>query len=455
MAASGEGEWASSREDGDTIILSVEGEREAKHRLVERTNILGIVNIVVKGLMETSMQQGKTLNDAHPQLQQCLVAVEQALKHGLRTKRSMLGQKKSFWAVVEGFEKMSTDFSESISNVRGLPGIKTAVGRGRAWLRFGVMQKKLGDYFRTMTDNKTKLREWYEEDSIMVRDEGQVLAGLLMGLNAIDYNMTLSAEEFDKSVGPLDLSGFLRDGNCGISGGSASRGAGDEEGGESGLAQLLDQKAYLEEHNRKLELSLEKVQTRLSVAECSVGQLEERVREEEEEVGRLRQERDDLREMNERSSAELRRALENLQDDQKAELETYVQTRAGLNDLYSATQRNLDTESRRRSQLEQELELLKTSRTEKETAMLLLEKSVHEKQDTIVGLRRQLEEVKTANLKMTSQLKTTQETHQRDSLKIRGIENKLSQTTANLKKADKELVHTTIEYGCLYIHPSQ
>ena len=25
------------------------------------------------------------------------------------------------------------------------------------------------------------------------------------------------------------------------------------EGGESGLAQLLDQKAYLEEHNRKLE----------------------------------------------------------------------------------------------------------------------------------------------------------------------------------------------------------
>ena len=46
------------------------------------------------------------------------------------------------------------------------------------------------------------------------------------------------------------------------------------------------------------------------MAECSVGQLEERVREEEEEVGRLRQERDNLREMNERSSAELRRALE-------------------------------------------------------------------------------------------------------------------------------------------------
>jgi RUN and FYVE domain-containing protein 1 len=157
------------------------------------------------------------------------------------------------------------------------------------------------------------------------------------------------------------------------------------------------------------------------------------------EVERLRQERDELRDMTERSSAELRKALENLQDDQRAELETYVQTRAGLNDLYAATQRNLDTESKRRSQLEQELDMMKSIRTEKETALQLLEKNVHEKQDTIVGLRRQLEEMKTANLKMAAQIKSSQETHQKDSLKIRGVENKLSHTTASLKKTDKEL----------------
>ena len=59
---------------------------------------------------------------------------------------------------------------------------------------------------------------------------------------------------------------------------------------------------------------------------------------------------------------------QNLQDDQRAELETYVQTRAGLNDLYAATQRNLDTESKRRSQLEQELDMMKSIRTEKEVS---------------------------------------------------------------------------------------
>ena len=43
MAVSGEGEWASSREDGDTIILSVEGEREAKHRYYLRPLLLDVI----------------------------------------------------------------------------------------------------------------------------------------------------------------------------------------------------------------------------------------------------------------------------------------------------------------------------------------------------------------------------------------------------------------------------
>ena len=53
-------------------------------RAVERTNILGVVNLVVKGLIEMSMKQGKTLNDAHPQLQQFLIAMEITLKHRLK-----------------------------------------------------------------------------------------------------------------------------------------------------------------------------------------------------------------------------------------------------------------------------------------------------------------------------------------------------------------------------------
>ena len=36
----------------------------------------------------------------------------------------MLGQKKSFWGVVESFERSSTDFFESVSSIKSIPGIR-------------------------------------------------------------------------------------------------------------------------------------------------------------------------------------------------------------------------------------------------------------------------------------------------------------------------------------------
>ena len=42
--------------------------------------------------------------------------------------------------------------------------------------------------------------EWYERQSVMWCEEGVVISGLLMGLNAIDYNVHMKGEEFDRSV---------------------------------------------------------------------------------------------------------------------------------------------------------------------------------------------------------------------------------------------------------------
>ena len=39
-------------------------------------------------------------------------------------RRSILGQKRSIWSVIESFEKSSSEFYETVVNVRGLPGIK-------------------------------------------------------------------------------------------------------------------------------------------------------------------------------------------------------------------------------------------------------------------------------------------------------------------------------------------
>lgn len=64
----------------------------------------------------------------------------------------------------------------------------------------------------------------------------------------------------------------------------------------------------------------------------------------------------------------------------------------------------LATERRKRSELENELELQVCLKAETEMAMKLLEKDIHEKQDTIVSLRRQLEDIKQINLEMYRKL---------------------------------------------------
>jgi hypothetical protein len=43
-----------------------------------------MLKIAIKGLIETSMRMGRTLDDSHPQLQQFLILMELVLKHRLK-----------------------------------------------------------------------------------------------------------------------------------------------------------------------------------------------------------------------------------------------------------------------------------------------------------------------------------------------------------------------------------
>lgn len=51
---------------------------------MERANVISVTKLCVKALMETSLKQGKALQDDHPQLVQLLLVLELALKHRLK-----------------------------------------------------------------------------------------------------------------------------------------------------------------------------------------------------------------------------------------------------------------------------------------------------------------------------------------------------------------------------------
>ena len=43
-------------------------------------------------------------------------------------------------------------------------------------------------------------RDWYQSGALLASEEGVIIAGLLVGLNTIDYNVVMKGEDFDKPV---------------------------------------------------------------------------------------------------------------------------------------------------------------------------------------------------------------------------------------------------------------
>ena len=94
----------------------------------------------------------------------------------------------------------------------------------------------------------------YEKESILISEEASIIAGLLVGLNAFDVTIDIKSElnEFDLPLKPLNYSLYLREKISEIN---------DLNENENDLKinEILDQKNFLEEINKRLELNLNQV----------------------------------------------------------------------------------------------------------------------------------------------------------------------------------------------------
>jgi hypothetical protein len=340
---------------------------------VERTNLLNMAKLAIKGLLESSMKMGRTLDDSHGPLKQFFVVMEHVMRHGLKDKRNLpipvLGIKKDFWGVAESLEKASPECSELVQSARNLPGVKTGLGRGRAWMRLAVMQKKLAEYFQLLIERRDIISEWYEPFAMMAVEEGAVVAGMLVGLNVIDCNLCLKGEDLDKQASVIDFSLYLKDGNYleRPVGSEADARAMFDSPEDPNYTMLLDQKAYLEELNGKLKLSLSDMQKKLDAAERVNAKLVSELADLQADVTSLQVHRDQLQSERKETTENHRKQIENAMSDIMVERETYQQSRLqsifynqtckdyfclshreGLNELLLQSQKQLDAESKAR-----------------------------------------------------------------------------------------------------------
>ncbi|XP_076021333.1 protein RUFY3 isoform X8 [Genypterus blacodes] len=416
-----DGEWLCLRELND---ISLTPDPEPAHEdpkdpiAIERLNLMNMAKLSIKGLIESALNLGRTLDSDYAPLQQFFVVMEHCLKHGLKTKKTFLGQNKSFWGALELVEKLTPEAGEITASVKDLPGLRTPLGRGRAWLRLALMQKKLSDYMKTIINRKDLLSEFYEPNALMMEEEGAVIAGLLVGLNVIDANLCMKGEDLDSQVGVIDFSMYLKDG--GHSNKSAE--------GDGQITAILDQKNYVEELNRHLSASVNNLQAKVDALEKSNTKLTEELAVANNRIITLQEDVERVKE----SSFHLETDKKTTRKESGVDVQCQGETR-----------RQLKEETLLRLDVEKELEVQIGMKQEMELSMKMLEKDICEKQDALVELRQQLEDLHGINQQLTHKSQSSEASSKQKSEVIARLDEKINQMTGTVKQletSEKDLV---------------
>ncbi|XP_071411429.1 protein RUFY3 isoform X1 [Pithys albifrons albifrons] len=379
----------------------------------ERMNLMNMAKLSIKGLIESALNLGRTLDSDYAPLQQFFVVMEHCLKHGLKAKKTFLGQNKSFWGPLELVEKLVPEAAEITASVKDLPGLKTPVGRGRAWLRLALMQKKLSEYMKALINRKDLLSEFYEPNALMMEEEGAIIAGLLVGLNVIDANFCMKGEDLDSQVGVIDFSMYLKDGN-------STKGS----EGDGQITAILDQKNYVEELNRHLSATVNNLQAKVDALEKSNTKLTEELAVANNRIITLQEEMERVKE----ESSYILESSRKVTKDRSADGQALTEARKQLKE---ETQLRLD--------VEKELEAQIGMRQEMELAMKMLEKDVCEKQDALVALRQQLDDLRALKHELSFKLQSSDMgVKQKSELNSR-LEEKTNQMAATIKQLEQRL----------------
>uniref|UniRef100_A0A2K6CUQ8 RUN and FYVE domain containing 3 n=1 Tax=Macaca nemestrina TaxID=9545 RepID=A0A2K6CUQ8_MACNE len=373
----------------------------------ERMNLMNMAKLSIKGLIESALNLGRTLDSDYAPLQQFFVVMEHCLKHGLKAKKTFLGQNKSFWGPLELVEKLVPEAAEITASVKDLPGLKTPVGRGRAWLRLALMQKKLSEYMKALINKKELLSEFYEPNALMMEEEGAIIAGLLVGLNVIDANFCMKGEDLDSQVGVIDFSMYLKDGN-------SSKGT--EGYGIVCFSKVIFffslYSATVNNLQAKVD-ALEKSNTKLT-EELAVAN--NRIITLQEEMERVKEESSYILESNRKGPK---------------------QDRTAEGQALSEARKHLKEETQLRLDVEKELEMQISMRQEMELAMKMLEKDVCEKQDALVSLRQQLDDLRALKHELAFKLQSSDlGVKQKSELNSR-LEEKTNQMAATIKQLEQ------------------
>ncbi|XP_036846593.1 RUN domain-containing protein 3B isoform X4 [Manis javanica] len=198
----------------------------ARNAAVERRNLITVCRFSVKTLIDRSCFE--TIDDSSPEFNNFAAILEQILSHRLKEisqscrwlahlQIPLQGQvtwfgyesPRSFWDYIRvACRKVSQNCICSIENMEN---ISSSRAKGRAWIRVALMEKHLSEYISTALRDFKTTRRFYEDGAIVLGEEANMLAGMLLGLNAIDFSFCLKGEGLDGNFpAVIDYTPYLK-----------------------------------------------------------------------------------------------------------------------------------------------------------------------------------------------------------------------------------------------------
>ncbi|XP_070583543.1 RUN domain-containing protein 3B isoform X3 [Erythrolamprus reginae] len=181
----------------------------ARNAAVERRNLITVCRFSIKTLIDRSCFE--TIDDSYPEFNNFAAILEQILSHRLTGQITWFGYEspRTFWDYIKvACRKVSYNCICSIENMEN---VASSRARGRAWIRVALMEKHLSEYISAALRDFKTTRRFYDDGAIVLGEEANMLAGMLLGLNAIDFSFCLKGEALDGNYpAVIDYTPYLK-----------------------------------------------------------------------------------------------------------------------------------------------------------------------------------------------------------------------------------------------------
>ncbi|KAL5250734.1 hypothetical protein ACHWQZ_G016461 [Mnemiopsis leidyi] len=183
----------------------------SRQNAIERKNFLAVCRLSIQTLCDEAGTSG-VIDDNSDQLQNFCNIIENLLCHRYRVQnKKHIGTADSivYWEFLKQACK-SVPYN-CIQKINLMDNVKTNRGKGRAWIRMALMEKRLSEYFSVALMEDVVIKRFYEHGSFIQNEEAHIMANVLTALNSVDFSLCLRSSSFDLPVVySVDYTPFLK-----------------------------------------------------------------------------------------------------------------------------------------------------------------------------------------------------------------------------------------------------